>query len=120
MRLKKYLGNSQPYYANHIKEYETAKVEVLVGAFMVFKRSLYKSLEGFDEDYFMYGEDIDFSFKSLKKGYDNYYFGGTTVIHYKGESTRRNAIYLNGFMAPCRYFHKKHFKSNVLFDLGVF
>jgi len=118
--IKKVLGNSQHYYANHIMEYETARVEVLVGAFMVLKRSLYNSLEGFDEDYFMYGEDIDFSFKSLKKGYDNYYYGGTTVIHYKGESTRRNAIYFKRFYGAMQIFYKKHFKSNVLFDLGVF
>jgi GT2 family glycosyltransferase len=95
--IKKILGNSKAYYASHVKEHETAKVEVLVGAFMVLKRSLYNSLEGFDEDYFMYGEDIDFSYKSLKKGYDNYYFGNTSVIHYKGESTRRNDIYLKRF-----------------------
>jgi GT2 family glycosyltransferase len=71
--IKKILGNSNSYYANHINEFDIAKVEILVGAFMVLKRSLYHNLAGFDEDYFMYGEDIDFSFKSLKKGYDNYY-----------------------------------------------
>ena len=87
---------------------------------MVLKRSLYNSLGGFDEDYFMYGEDIDFSFKSLKKGYDNYYYGSTTVIHYKGESTRRNAIYFKRFYGAMQIFYRKHFKSNVLFDLGVF
>ena len=118
--IKKIIGNSKAYYANHINEFDTAKVEVLVGAFMVLKRSLYNSLEGFDEDYFMYGEDIDFSYKSLKKGYDNYYFGNTSVIHYKGESTRRNDIYLKRFYGAMQIFYKKHFKSNVLFDLGVF
>ena len=118
--IKKVLGNSEHYYANHITEYDTAKVEILVGAFMVLKRSLYNSLGGFDEDYFMYGEDIDFSFKSLKKGYDNYYYGSTTVIHYKGESTRRNAIYFKRFYGAMQIFYRKHFKSNVLFDLGVF
>jgi len=118
--IKKILGNSKSYYANHINEFDIAKVEILVGAFMVLKRSLYHNLAGFDEDYFMYGEDIDFSFKSLKKGYDNYYFGETSVIHYKGESTRRNAIYLKRFYGAMQIFYRKHFKSNVLFDLGVF
>lgn len=118
--IKKVLGNSEGYYASHVKEFDTAKVEILVGAFMLLKRSLYSSLGGFDEDYFMYGEDIDFSFKSLKKGRDNYYFGETTVIHYKGESTRRNAIYLKRFYGAMQIFYKKHFTSNVLFDLGVF
>jgi len=117
--IKKILGNSQPYYATHVKEHETAKVEVLVGAFMLLKRSLYESLKGFDEDYFMYGEDIDFSYKSLKEGYDNYYFGGTTVIHYKGESTRRNEMYLKRFYGAMQIFHQKHFKSNFFSDLLV-
>ncbi|MDG1385004.1 MAG: glycosyltransferase family 2 protein [Flavobacteriaceae bacterium] len=117
--IKKILGNSKAYYASHVKEHETAKVEVLVGAFMVLKRSLYNSLEGFDEDYFMYGEDIDFSYKSLKKGYDNYYFGNTSVIHYKGESTRRNDIYLKRFYGAMQIFYKKHFKSNFFYDFLV-
>jgi GT2 family glycosyltransferase len=118
--IKKISGNSKAYYANQIKEFDTAKVEILVGAFMILKRTLYNSLEGFDEDYFMYGEDIDLSFKSLKKGYDNYYFGQTSVIHYKGESTRRNVVYLKRFYGAMQIFYKKHFKSNVLFDLSIF
>jgi len=118
--IKKVLGNSKAYYANHVKAFDVAKVEVLVGAFMLLKRSLYNSLGGFDEDYFMYGEDIDFSFKSFKKGYDNYYFGQTSVIHYKGESTLRNAIYLKRFYGAMQIFYRKHFQSNALFDLGVF
>ena len=118
--IKKILSNSKMYYANHVKEFDLAKVEVLVGAFMLLKRSLYNSLEGFDEDYFMYGEDIDFSYKSLHQGYDNYYFGATSVIHFKGESTRRNDVYLKRFYGAMQIFYKKHFKSNVLFDLAVF
>lgn len=117
--IKKILGNSKEYYANHIKEFEVAKVDILVGAFMLLKRSLYKSLGGFDEDYFMYGEDIDLSFKSLKNGNDNFYFGETSVIHYKGESTRRNAIYLKRFYGAMQIFYQKHFKSNAFFDLMV-
>ena len=117
--IKKIFGNSQPYYASHIKEHDTAKVEILVGAFMILKRSLYDTLKGFDEDYFMYGEDIDFSYKSLNEGYDNYYFGGTTIIHYKGESTRRNEIYLKRFYSAMQIFYKKHFKTNFFFDLVV-
>ena len=91
LRSKRYLGVLESYYALHINEFDTAKVEVLVGAFMVLKRALcITSLAGFDEDYFMYGEDMSISpLNPLKEGYDNYYFGGSTaVIHYKGESTR--------------------------------
>ena len=117
--IKKTLGNSKFYYSNHINEYDTEKVEILVGAFMLLKRELYTSLGGFDEDYFMYGEDIDFSYKSLKEGYENYYFGGTTIIHYKGESSLRDAIYLKRFYGAMQIFYKKHFKSNIFFDLVV-
>ena len=117
--VKKIFGNSKAYYANHINEFDTAKVEVLVGAFMFLKRSLYNCLDGFDEDYFMYGEDIDFSFKAHKKGFNNYYFGSTSVIHYKGESTQRNAVYLKRFYGAMQIFYKKNFKYNRCFDLLV-
>lgn len=117
--IKKVFGSSRSYYALHINEYDTAKVEVLVGAFMLLKRDVYTSLEGFDEDYFMYGEDVDFSYKSIKEGYDNYYFGGSTVIHYKGESTQRDTVYLGRFYGAMLIFQKKHFKSNFLFDLWI-
>ena len=112
--VKKIFGNSKAYYANHINEFDTAKVEVLVGAFMFLKRSLYNCLDGFDEDYFMYGEDIDFSFKAHKKGFNNYYFGSTSVIHYKGESTQRNAVYLKRFYGAMQIFLK-----NTLNIIGV-
>ena len=117
--IKKVLGSSKGYYAHHVKEFDVAKVDVLVGAFMLLKRALYNSLGGFDEDYFMYGEDIDFSFKAHKKGFNNYYFGSTSVIHYKGESTQRNAVYLKRFYGAMQIFYKKHFKYNRCFDLLV-
>ena len=79
--LQKIRGNSTNYYANHVQESEVAKVDILVGAFMFMKQSVYNSLSGFDEDYFMYGEDIDLSYKAVKAGLDNYYFGTTTAIH---------------------------------------
>lgn len=116
---KKLLGNTDDYYANEIKEDEVNQVEILVGAFMFLKQDVYNELEGFDEDYFMYGEDIDISYKALKKGYANYYFGKTTVLHFKGESTLRNKNYARRFYSAMQIFYKKHFKKNVLFDLFV-
>ncbi len=117
--LKKILGNSKMYYANHLNKNETGKVAVLVGAFMLIRRELYIKVGGFDEDYFMYGEDIDLSYKVLKSGYDNYYYGATSVIHYKGESTLRNKHYARRFYGAMQIFYKKHFKKNVLFDVFV-
>ncbi|MEP5338529.1 MAG: glycosyltransferase family 2 protein [Algibacter sp.] len=117
--LLKLIGNSKDYYANHLKADETGKVDILVGAFMLMKREIYLQMDGFDEDYFMYGEDIDLSYKVLKAGYDNFYFSDTTVIHYKGESTLRDKNYARRFYGAMQIFYKKHFKKNVIFDLLV-
>ncbi|TCL63838.1 GT2 family glycosyltransferase [Mariniflexile fucanivorans] len=116
---KKLLGNSEAYYATHLTENETGKVDILVGAFMLMKRDLYLKVKGFDEDYFMYGEDIDLSYKVLKSGYHNYYYGATSVIHYKGESTLKDKHYARRFYGAMQIFYKKHFKKNVLFDMFV-
>ena len=111
--IKKILGNSQRYYATHIKEHETAKVEVLVGAFMLLKRSIYESLKGFDEDYFMYGEDIDLSWRLLKGGWENHYYAGTSIIHYKGESTKKGSLnYVLVFYKAMLIFARTHFEGS--------
>ncbi|SDX48012.1 Glycosyltransferase, GT2 family [Lutibacter oricola] len=104
------------YYANHISENETGVVDVLVGAFMFIKKTVYKEVGGFDEDYFMYGEDIDLSYKTLNKGYQNYYYHNTQVIHYKGESTKKDIKYLKYFLGAMKIFYRKHFTLNVLYD----
>lgn len=116
---KKILGNAKEYYAENLKPDEVGEVEVLVGAFMFMKRDVFLKVGGFDEDYFMYGEDIDLSYKLLKAGYKNYYFGQTTIIHYKGESTLKNKFYARRFYEAMRIFYKKHFKRNLLFDVFV-
>ncbi|WP_400077790.1 glycosyltransferase family 2 protein [Winogradskyella sp. R77965] len=117
--LKKILGNDKDYYANQLAIDSKGKVEVLVGAFMFLKKEVYEAVNGFDEDYFMYGEDIDLSYKVLKAGYDNYYFGETTVIHFKGESTLKDAKYAKRFYGAMQIFYKKHFKSHILFNMAV-
>ncbi len=117
--LKKLLGDSKHYYANHLKENESGKVDVLVGAFMFMRRELYNKVGGFDEDYFMYGEDIDLSYKILKAGYQNYYFSASSIIHFKGESTLRDKNYARRFYGAMQIFYKKHFKKNILFDMLV-
>lgn len=104
------------YYATHLMENESGVVAVLVGAFMFLKKSIYNEVKGFDEDYFMYGEDIDLCYKVLNKGYQNYYFADTQVIHYKGESTKKDLIYLKYFHNAMKTFYKKHFKLNRVYD----
>lgn len=108
------------YYSDHVNETETAPVEVLVGAFMLLKREVYNEVGGFDEDYFMYGEDIDLSYKLLKANYKNYYLSTVSVLHYKGESTTKDRVYLKRFYGAMHIFYKKHFKSNNIFKTLVF
>jgi GT2 family glycosyltransferase len=105
------------YYAEHLNENQTGKVAILVGAFMFMKRNLYQELGGFDEDCFMYSDDIDLSYRVLKEGKSNYYFHETTVIHYKGESTIKDGIYMKRFQEAMNFFYKKHFKVSVFFSL---
>lgn len=117
--LLKFIGNSSKYYANHLKENKTGEVDILVGAFMFMKKAVYIEMNGFDEDYFMYGEDIDLSYKVLKSGYSNFYYAETSVVHYKGESTLRDKNYAKRFYGAMQIFYKKHFKKNMIFDLLV-
>ena len=107
---------SGKYYATHLEEDESGVVDILVGAFMFLKRAIYNEVKGFDEQYFMYGEDIDFSYKVLNKGYQNYYLANTQVIHFKGESTTKNLKYLQHFHGAMKIFYRKHFKLNKFYD----
>ncbi|WP_010135950.1 glycosyltransferase family 2 protein [Ochrovirga pacifica] len=102
--------NATGYYANYLTKDGVGQIEVLVGAFMLLKKERYLQVGGFDEDYFMYGEDIDLSYKLTKSGYSNYYYGKSVVIHYKGESTRKDVKYLRHFYGAMNIFYKKHFK----------
>ncbi|WP_281228402.1 glycosyltransferase family 2 protein [Flavobacterium aquiphilum] len=105
------------YYAQHLSENETGEVEILVGAFMLLKKELYQELGGFDEDCFMYSDDIDLSYRVLQKGRSNFYFHETVVIHYKGESTVKDGIYMKRFKEAMEFFYKKHFKVSFLFSV---
>ncbi len=105
------------YYAQHLNENETGKVAILVGAFMIMKRSLYLEVGGFDENCFMYSDDIDLSYQVLQKGFSNYYYHETTVIHYKGESTMKDKMYRKRFEEAMNFFYKKHFKVSIVFTV---
>jgi GT2 family glycosyltransferase len=104
------------YYAEYLDKNQTGKVDIHVGAFMVMKRELYNELGGFDENCFMYSDDIDLSYRALQNGKSNYYFAETTVIHYKGESTTRDQKYMKHFQEAMQFFYKKHFRKSIVFD----
>jgi GT2 family glycosyltransferase len=110
-------GTFGKYYAQHLNENQTGKVDILVGAFMFMKRDLYLEVGGFDEDCFMYSDDIDLSYRVLKEGKSNYYFHDTTVIHYKGESTIKDETYVKRFQEAMHFFYKKHFKVSLFFSV---
>lgn len=113
-KISNYFGK---YYAQHLSENQSGKVDILVGAFMMMKRELYLKVGGFDENCFMYSDDIDLSYLVLKTGKSNYYFHETSVIHYKGESTVRDGTYMKRFREAMQFFYKKHFKKSWFFDV---
>jgi len=97
------------YYQGHIGEDETAPVEVLCGAFMFMRRNVLDLAGWLDEDFFMYGEDIDLSYRITRSGHAIYYLPTTRIIHYKGESTRKASLnYLLTFYEAMLIFTRKH------------
>ncbi|NNC82934.1 MAG: glycosyltransferase [Flavobacteriales bacterium] len=101
------------YHLGHLDEFETHEVEILSGAYMFMRRKALDEVGLLDEDYFMYGEDIDLSYRLIKGGYKNYYTPETRIIHYKGESTKRTSInYVMVFYNAMRIFAKKHFSDD--------
>lgn len=115
--LYKFSNSLGKYYAQHLNENESGKVDILVGAFMLIKRELYNKIGGFDENCFMYSDDIDLSYRVLQEGKHNYYFHETTVVHYKGESTIRDGKYMKRFQEAMNFFYKKHFNVSIFFKV---
>lgn len=99
------------YYRGDIGECEIAPVEVLTGAFLLTKKELFLRAGGLDETYFMYGEDIDFCYTLLRKGKKNWYYGEASVLHHKGESTVKDAVYLKRFFGAMHIFLQKYYKN---------
>ena len=113
----KIIGLSKFYYSSLNNE-QSGCVDVLAGAFMFTEKTIYDKIDGFDEEYFMYGEDIDLCYKALKNGYSNYFLGDVKIIHFKGESTDKNFTYVNRFYNAMYIFYKKHF-NNFLISRSV-
>jgi len=100
------------YHLGHLPEDETNEVEILAGAFMLLRKKALDDIGLLDETFFMYGEDIDLSYRLIKGGYKNYYFPETRIIHYKGESTKKGSLnYVFLFYKAMVVFAKKHFSN---------
>ncbi|MBI1307863.1 MAG: glycosyltransferase [Bacteroidetes bacterium] len=100
------------YHMGFIGENETAEVDVLAGAYMMIRKSVLDKIGLLDETFFMYGEDIDLSYRITQAGYKNIYFPQTSIIHYKGESTKKMSVnYVFIFYRAMVIFAKKHYKG---------
>ena len=105
------------YHLSYLDKNKIHEVDVLSGAFFLTKKNIIKKVGLLDEKFFMYGEDIDLSYRIKNSGYKNYYFPKTKIIHYKGESTKKGSMnYVYLFYKAMSIFSNKHFKGkNALF-----
>ena len=100
------------YHLGNLPNNETNEIDILSGAFMFMRKSVLDQIGLLDEDFFMYGEDIDLSYRITKSGSKNYYYPHTRIIHYKGESTKKGSInYVMMFYQAMIIFAKKHFST---------
>lgn len=100
------------YYLGHLSEFETHQIEVLCGAFMFIRNSVLDAVGLLDEEFFMYGEDIDLSYRILRDGWKIHYFPETSIIHYKGESTKKASLnYIKTFYGAMSIYVNKHYSS---------
>jgi GT2 family glycosyltransferase len=98
------------YHLGFLDPDQAHEVAVLSGAFMLLRQAALAEVGLLDEDYFMYGEDIDLSYCLTRGGWQNWYFPGTRIIHYKGESTKRTSVnYVFVFYRAMVIFAQKHF-----------
>lgn len=98
------------YHLTYLDNDSIHEVEVLSGAYMFLRKSVLEEVGYLDEDFFMYGEDVDLSYRIIKGGYKNFYFPETRIIHYKGESTKKGSInYVLVFYSAMQIFVRKHF-----------
>lgn len=97
------------YYMQYLDKEETNPIEIISGAYMMLRHKTIKKTGALDEDFFMYGEDIDLSYRILKSGYRNYYLP-LRILHYKGESTNKSSYrYVHTFYRAMQLFFKKHY-----------
>lgn len=97
------------YYMCDMSWNKPGEIEIISGAFLMTRRSALDKIGLLDEDFFMYGEDIDLSYRLLKNGYENWYLP-TKILHYKGESTQKSSFrYVHVFYEAMLIFFRKHY-----------
>lgn len=101
------------YYADHIPKDTVAAVDVLAGAFFFTRKNILDTIGSFDEQFFMFGEDVDLSYRMQQAGFKNIYLGTSSIIHFKGESTqKKSAAYHRNFFGAMHLFVNKHQQKN--------
>lgn len=105
------------YNLTYLDEDQIAEVDALSGSCMLMRKDVYDKIGGFDEQFFMYGEDLDLCYRVQKAGYKVFYVPETKIIHYKGESTKRSSLdETKVFYGAMSLFVKKHFSSSFLLE----
>jgi GT2 family glycosyltransferase len=100
------------YHLTYLDKNQTQEVDVLSGAFMLLRKSVLDNIGLLDETFFMYGEDIDLSYRIKKEGFKNFYFADTKIIHFKGESTKKGSLnYVRVFYQAMIIFLEKHYSG---------
>ena len=113
--LLKMLGFTKRYYMSHLSWDEPGRIEVVSGAFFMLRRKALDQVGLLDEDFFMYGEDIDLSYRLLKGGWENWYHP-SDIVHFKGESTQKSSFrYVHVFYQAMLIFFRKHYGHLSLF-----
>ena len=116
---RKMLGFTKRYYMSNLPWDKPGKIEVVSGAFMMLRRKAIDQVGLLDEDFFMYGEDIDLSYRLLKGGWQNWYLP-LDIIHYKGQSTQKSDFrYVHVFYQAMLIFFRKHYSHLSFFTLPV-
>lgn len=102
------------YYMGHLPWDKPAKIEIVSGAFCLIRREALDKTGLLDEDFFMYGEDIDLSYRLMKNGFENWYYP-SRILHYKGESTKKSSFrYVHVFYGAMLIFFRKHYLNTEL------
>ena len=111
----KMLGFTKRYYMSHLSWDEPSRIEVVSGAFFMLRRKALDQVGLLDEDFFMYGEDIDLSYRLLKGGWENWYHP-SDIVHFKGESTQKSSFrYVHVFYQAMLIFFRKHYGHQSIF-----
>ena len=110
------------YYMGYLHEKKNSPVDILSGAFMMIRKEVLVQTGPFDESFFMYGEDIDLSYRIVQAGYKNFYLGEITITHIKGGSTQYDYNYIKRFYGAMNLFVKKHYagKRSAIFVFALY